>query len=101
MTTQVRLDQTGAVTLRHLWNEWDPIGVGLGPEDDEYDSYLTPTLELLESEATVEVIVQYLEHLVGEHMGMGEEAVKHSNPLAFAELLRAWQSARKEARDDL
>ncbi len=87
--------------LRRLWNEWDPIGVVSGLNDDEYDSYLTPSLELLESGAPFAAIVQYLEHLVGEHMGMGEEGVEHANPAAFAEVLRAWHSASKEVRTDL
>lgn len=81
--------------LRNLWNEWDPIGVASPMLDDEYDSYLAPTLDLLERGVTEDALTEYLGYLVRDRIGLGEEAVEHSNPRAFARNLQSWFSARK------
>jgi hypothetical protein len=56
--------------IRDLWNEFDPIGV-MGMEDwprDEYDSYLGPTLRLLEQDASLEEIQKYLAFVTLEYV---------------------------------
>jgi hypothetical protein len=100
MNDQARSGQTALRALRELWNEWDPVGVVSGPEDDEYDSYLVPTLQMLDSGATQNELTCYLEDLVGNHMGMGEEGISHSKPSTFSALLLSWHSARKELRNE-
>jgi hypothetical protein len=79
--------------IRQLWNEWDPIGVALGdPADDEYNSYLAPTLRLLERDASAEEIVAYLKWVTLEHMALPQI----DNPEAFAERLRHWFKSKWE-----
>ena len=71
--------------IRELWNEWDPIGVARGVAD-EYDSYLAPTLRLLERNAPTDEIVGYLNWVTLEHMGLSEA----SDPKTFATRLQQW-----------
>jgi hypothetical protein len=82
--------------IRDLWNAWDPIGVRPGSEgpEDEYDNYLGPSLRLLERGASSDEITEYLAHIVGEYMGMGENGIKHSDPHSFAATLQAWFSSK-------
>lgn len=82
--------------IRDLWNAWDPIGVSPGSDGplDEYDSYLGSSLRLLERGASSREIVEYLSHIVGEYMGMGESGVKHSKPADFATKLQSWFNAK-------
>ena len=87
--------------LRELWNEWDPIGVASPALQDEYDSYLAPTLDLLERSATEDEITDYLSYLVRDYIGLGEEGVKYSQPREFARTLQAWFDARGEGRREL
>lgn len=78
--------------IRKLWNEWDPIGVlpGAGGPLDEYDSYLGPTLRLLENSATETEIVKYLSYIVGEYMGLGDGGIAYCNPQKFTHKLQSW-----------
>src|SRR3954466_1285239 len=78
--------------IRRLWNEWDPIGVGGDPSDDEYNAYLAPTLRLLERDASADEIVTYLKWVTLEHMGLPQV----SEPVAFAERLREWFKGKWE-----
>jgi len=59
--------------VRLLWIEFDPIGV-LGPDSDcpsdEYDSYVQPTLRLLEDNSGVDELKDYISYVVKEYMGM-------------------------------
>ena len=71
--------------IRQLWNEWDPIGV-VDVVNDEYDMYLAPTLRLLERGASVEELVEYLNWVTLERMGLS--AV--SGPADFAKRLQHW-----------
>lgn len=83
------------VQLRALWCEWDPIGVLDDPDwpRDEYDDYLQPTLQLLESGANTGVIAQYLNEIVGESLALGETGVMSAQPIIFAVKLRDWYDA--------
>lgn len=78
--------------LRELWCEWDPIGVFADDDwpGDEYDSYLSSTLRLLENGAGKHEISKYLSNIVGDYMGLGENGIKYSKPLIFAEKLHDW-----------
>jgi hypothetical protein len=78
--------------LRALWCEWDPIGVLDDPDwpRDEYDDYLQPTWQLLESGASVSAIAQYLNSVVGESLALGETGVMSTQPILFAAKLQDW-----------
>ena len=57
--------------IKRLWIEFDPIGVyGPGSDwpDDEYNSYLGLTLELLEHNASFEQIKNEIHSIVHDHM---------------------------------
>lgn len=58
--------------LRGLWNEFDPIGVIHMGYDilDEYDSYQSDTLTCLRSEDSQNELLEYLEYITSEHMGI-------------------------------
>jgi hypothetical protein len=81
--------------LRALWCEWDPIGVLDDPDwpRDEYDDYLLPTWQLLESGAGVSAVAQYLNSVVGESLALGETGVISTQPILFAAKLRDWFEA--------
>ena len=78
--------------VRSLWSEWDPIGVTSMTDwpRDEYDSYLGPTLRLLESNAPVERIVDYLTEVELGHMGLSETERSKTRRAEFAARLREW-----------
>jgi hypothetical protein len=78
--------------IRELWCKWDPIGVMSMPDwpRDEYDSYLGPTLRLLENGVSLQEIATYLAVVTLEHMGLKETAAANSSRLAFAVELREW-----------
>ncbi len=75
--------------LRDLWNEFDPIGVVGDPNwpRDEYEAYCGPTMRLLERDATVSEIVQYLEWVVCDHMELN---LDHQAAETFALRLQQW-----------
>jgi hypothetical protein len=57
---------------------------------DEYDSYLGPTLRLLESGAPQHEIAKYLEDVTLGHMGLSETAAVKLDRLKFAAEIREW-----------
>lgn len=81
--------------IRQLWNAWDPIGVACETVQDEYDAYIAPTLKLLENGCSREAIEAYLTSIVRDHMGLGEEGLRQSNPGAFAQTVTAWYRDRR------
>lgn len=86
-------------TIRELWCEWDPIGVFLIDPNwprDEYDSYVEPTLHLLEASVGEARLTQYLETVA--HQTMGLSAVP-SPASAFAKRLISWFSEAKARAD--
>jgi hypothetical protein len=56
--------------LRHLLNEWDPIGVA-DDVQDEYDCMLAPMLQRLRGGANETEIGEFLRHEVEDHFGLG------------------------------
>ena len=82
--------------IRDLWNEFDPIGV-MGIKDwprDEYDSYLGPTLRLLEQGASLEEIQKYLAFVTLEHMGLNETSRAEMSRRTFAKRLQDWYAEK-------
>src|SRR5215475_3807442 len=82
--------------VRGLWCQHDPIGVrpGAGGPDDEYDSYLGPTLRLLESGASLQKIVDYLTSVEVDHMGSTDTPAALLRRKVFAAQLREWYEKR-------
>jgi hypothetical protein len=78
--------------LRALWNEWDPIGVADAVQD-EYDSYLGPTLRLLESHASVAQLEHYLADVTLGHMGLSDVPEGASLRHKFVLQLNTWYEA--------
>jgi hypothetical protein len=76
--------------MRVLWNEWDPIGVVKDSVDDEYNAYLAPAVRLLERNAPIDEIVQYLKWVTDEQMGLSLT----SGHERFAERLKEWFSTK-------
>ncbi len=85
--------------LRELWNEWDPIGVASDALQDEYDSYLAPTLRLMNAGASEDELTKYLTLLVREKFGLDDDGVTHLNPRAFAQDLLAWVVSPRRRRE--
>ena len=56
--------------LRVLLNDWDPIGVGSGGPDDEYDCLLWPVLRMLEDNAGVDTLTSFLTVELHDHFGV-------------------------------
>ena len=89
-----RAELTGMLAqLRELWCGWDPIGCLDSPNwpRDEYDSYLEPSLSLLQRGASMREVTEYLEWAVYRNMGVGLTAVP---PAMFAAQLVAWWDIR-------
>jgi hypothetical protein len=82
--------------VRDLWCRFDPIGVMSDPTcpRDEYDSYLGPTLRLLESGASQMEIEAYLAQVTLERMGGSDSPMAKLSRLNFAAELRAWYVER-------
>jgi hypothetical protein len=54
-----------------LLNTWDPIGISDEPNaQNEYDSYIDPIYDLLISQASDDVLIDYLHWVVFEQMGI-------------------------------
>ena len=54
-----------------LLNTWDPIGISDEPNaQNEYDSYIDPIYDLLISQASDDVLIDYLHLVVFEQMGI-------------------------------
>lgn len=77
--------------VRALWNKWDPIGVSGLCNEDEYDSYIGNTLQLLEQKAAVGEIEKYLCFVAYELMGLELRDFKNGTPKEFALSLRLWR----------
>ena len=54
-----------------LMSKWDPIGVsGTLEAADEYDGYIGPLLDLLNTKATFDEVAEYLRTVEIERMGL-------------------------------
>jgi hypothetical protein len=77
--------------IRVLWNEFDPIGVTvIGELEDEYDSYLGPTLHLLEQKASNDELRRYIASVIFERMGFNENKAWHDRIGNFIKKLQKW-----------
>ncbi|WP_149180432.1 hypothetical protein [Streptomyces sp. TRM49041] len=72
--------------LRHLLNEWDPIGVA-DLMQDEYDCMLAPLLGRLRGSAGQTEIGEFLRHELGDHFGLDPLGLR---PDAMAARVIAW-----------
>ncbi|MGX1267535.1 hypothetical protein [Streptomyces phaeoluteigriseus] len=79
--------------LRHLLNEWDPIGVA-DDVQDEYDCMLGPLLRKLTAGADRAEIGGYLRHELEDHFGLGSVGLR---PDAMADRVIAWWTLADEA----
>jgi hypothetical protein len=76
--------------LRHLLNEWDPIGVA-DDVQDEYDCMLAPLLKRLRSGADRSEISEFLRHELEDHFGLDALGLR---PDAMAvRVIEWWTSA--------
>jgi hypothetical protein len=75
--------------LRHLLNEWDPIGVA-DVAQDEYDCMLAPLLQRLRGGADQTEIGEFLRHELEDHFGLDPMGVR---PEAMAARVIAWWTA--------
>ncbi|MFD0036953.1 hypothetical protein ACFVIZ_04820 [Streptomyces anulatus] len=82
--------------LRHLLNEWDPIGVA-DEVQDEYDCMLAPLLQRLRGGANETEISEFLRHEVKEHFGLDPLGAR---PEAMASRVMAWWAAVGKADGD-
>ena len=80
--------------IRALWNDWDPIGVASDALDDEYESYLGPTLRLLEGHASADELERYLAWVTTEHMGLSDTPDNQAGRRQFAMRLREWYESK-------
>ncbi|MER6082430.1 hypothetical protein [Streptomyces sp. NPDC001833] len=79
--------------LRHLLNEWDPIGVA---DDvlDEYDRVLAPLLQRLRIGVDQAELGEFLRHELEDHFGLSPLP---SEPEAMAARVISWWTAAGKA----
>ena len=70
--------------IRVLWNEWDPIGVTALSNE----LHLGPSLRLLESGASLQVLRNYLADVELNRMGLSESLRAQKARIQFAARLR-------------
>ncbi|RAJ76897.1 hypothetical protein K377_06065 [Streptomyces sp. PsTaAH-137] len=78
--------------LRHLLNEWDPIGVA-DEVQDEYDCMLVPLLQRLRRGADQAEIGEFLRHELVDHFGL---TPLPSEPEAMAAKVTSWWTVAVE-----
>jgi hypothetical protein len=81
--------------IRNLWNEFDPIGVlpAEGGPQDEYEMYLGQALRLLERQAELGELEQYLANVTLDRMGLSETPTSKVRRHHFAKRLQEWYTA--------
>lgn len=79
--------------LRHLLNEWDPIGVA-DDVQDEYDCMLAPLLQRLRGGADQTEIGEFLRLELEDHFGLDPLGLR---PEAMATRVIAWWTAAGRA----
>ncbi|MFF3432581.1 hypothetical protein [Streptomyces sp. NPDC002602] len=79
--------------LRHLLNEWDPIGVA-DEVPDEYDCMLAPLLGRLHGGAGQTEVDEFLQHELKDHFGLDPLGLR---PDAMAARLVAWWTSAERA----
>lgn len=83
--------------VRALWNDFDPIGVrsrshGL---EDEYDSYIDPTIRLLSRGSSREELNTYVAEVVFREMGLPETSELSDARSRFVERLLSWFASQR------
>ncbi|MFI0965433.1 hypothetical protein ACH4S8_29155 [Streptomyces sp. NPDC021080] len=78
--------------LRHLLNEWDPIGVADAVQD-EYGCMLVPLLQWLRGGADQAEIGEFLRHELEDHFGL---TPLPSEPEAMAARVMSWWTAARK-----
>ncbi|GLZ78422.1 hypothetical protein Afil01_32290 [Actinorhabdospora filicis] len=76
--------------LRHLLNEWDPLGVA-DVVADEYDCMIAPLLSKLAAGGGRAEIGEFLWHELGDHIGLSHPERYGTDPMA--DRLVAWWAA--------
>jgi hypothetical protein len=61
---------------------------------DEYDSYLGPTLRLLEADASMDEIIKYLAFIEIEYIGMSDTVSSSIRRQEFAQKLQSWYAMK-------
>ncbi|MGW0771947.1 hypothetical protein [Streptomyces sp. NPDC002676] len=79
--------------LRHLLNEWDPIGVA-DDVQDEYDCMLAPLLQRLQGGSDQAEIGEFLRHELEDHFRL---TPLPSEPEAMAARVMSWWTASGKA----
>ncbi|MBF9072846.1 hypothetical protein [Streptacidiphilus fuscans] len=79
--------------LRHLLNEWDPIGVADAVQD-EYDCMLAPLLQRLRRGTDEAEIDEFLRHELEDHFGL---TPLPSEPEGMATRVMSWWTAAGKA----
>ncbi|MFI2780689.1 hypothetical protein [Streptomyces sp. ALB3] len=79
--------------LRHLLNEWDPLGVA-DDVQDEYDCMLAPLLQQLRDGAGQTQMGDYLRHELEDHFSL--DPLGH-RPEAMASRVISWWAAADQA----
>ncbi|MFE9649311.1 hypothetical protein ACFYO0_35375 [Streptomyces sp. NPDC006365] len=79
--------------LRHLLNEWDPIGVA-DAVNDEYDCMIAPLLSRLHRGAGRAEISEFLWSEMGDHFGLAPTRQEIDN---MADRLVVWCAGRAES----
>lgn len=95
-----RLDVQGHLRVKDALRKWDPIGVysiGADWPDDEYDAYSGPVVSLLDSGASRDAIVSYLERICVHHIGVGFDGAR--TEVVVDELLQFWPSWKQKVRE--
>jgi hypothetical protein len=77
--------------LRSLWNDYDPIGC-MTPDAplDEYEAYVGRMMRLLERDASVDGIVEYVKAEATGHIGLTWNADLEARTASFAARCRNW-----------
>lgn len=57
-----------------LNEQWDPIGLRAGPDDDEYEAYVGKVAAMLRDGASDDALLAYLRWAETEHMGLPENS---------------------------
>ncbi|WP_138900158.1 hypothetical protein [Streptomyces albidochromogenes] len=86
---------SAADDLRHLLNEWDPIGV-TDDVQDEYDCMLAPLLLRLHSGADRTEVGKFLQHELEDHFGLDPLGLR---PDAMAVRVIDWWTSTGQAGD--
>ncbi|MFE9674433.1 hypothetical protein ACFYO5_09955 [Streptomyces sp. NPDC006259] len=76
-------------SLRHLLNEWDPIGVA-DDVQDEYDCMLAPLLRQLRGGADQKMVAEFLRRELVDHFGLDPLLLR---PETMAARVIAWWTA--------